>query len=153
DVRRRAAEVQGERQHLLADLQPARGRAARAQRRRDRRGGRILEDTDGRALSRRHGERRDGRRIACAVTMTVSLRAAAVALALGLALLAPEGVARAHTVGVSSGEYRLDGRVLYGEIGMAGRELARALPAVDADHDGDIDGAELAAARDAVTKL
>jgi hypothetical protein len=77
------------------------------------------------------------------------LRAAVVALA----LLALERVAAAHTVGVSSGEYRLDGRVLYGEIGMAGRELARALPAVDANHDGEIAGTELDAAREMVTKL
>ena len=39
--------------------------------------------------------------------------------AIALALLAPERRASAHAVGLSSGEYRLDGRVLFGEIGMA----------------------------------
>jgi hypothetical protein len=68
-------------------------------------------------------------------------------------VVASERTAAAHTVGVSSGEYRLDGSVLRGEIGMASRELARALPAVDADHDGEIDAAELGAAREQVTGL
>jgi hydrogenase/urease accessory protein HupE len=83
-----------------------------------------------------------------------ALRGAAVlsAAAVGLAALAPERAAFAHAVGVSSGEYRLDGKVLYGDIGMAGRELARWLPAVDTDHDGVIDPAELAAGRDAVAR-
>jgi hydrogenase/urease accessory protein HupE len=70
-----------------------------------------------------------------------------------LALLATERVASAHAVGVSSGEYRLDGSVLYGDIGMAGRELARALPGLDANHDGEIDDAELAAGRAPIAKL
>ena len=67
--------------------------------------------------------------------------------AIGLAAFAPERLAFAHAVGVSSGEYRLDGKVLYGDIGMAGRELARLLPAIDTDHDGSIDAEELAAGR------
>ena len=81
-------------------------------------------------------------------------RAAAVLLAaaLGLAAFAPERPASAHAVGVSSGEYRLDGKVLYGDIGMAGRELARWLPAIDTDRDGTIDAEELAAGRDAVAR-
>ncbi len=83
-----------------------------------------------------------------------ALRSAAVlsAAAIGLAALAPEHLACAHAVGVSSGEYRLDGKVLYGDIGMAGRELARWLPAIDTDHDGSIAPEELAAGRDAVAR-
>ena len=72
--------------------------------------------------------------------------------AIGLAALAPEHRAFAHAVGVSSGEYRLLGKVLYGDIGMAGREVARWLPAIDTDHDGSIDAAELASGREAVAR-
>jgi HupE / UreJ protein len=75
-----------------------------------------------------------------------------LAAAIGLAALAPERLAFAHAVGVSSGEYRLDGEVLYGDIGMAGRELARFLPAIDTDHDGAISAEELAAGHDAVSR-
>jgi hypothetical protein len=77
-------------------------------------------------------------------------RAAILSAALSVVVLAPGRQAEAHAVGVSSGEYRLDGRVLYGDIGMADRELARWLPAVDANHDRAIDAAELAAGREAV---
>jgi len=83
-----------------------------------------------------------------------ALRGAALlsAAAFALAAFAPEHLAFAHAVGVSSGEYRLDGKVLYGDIGMASRELARWLPAIDTDHDGSIAPAELAAGRDAVAR-
>ncbi|HEX3901339.1 MAG TPA: HupE/UreJ family protein [Polyangia bacterium] len=81
-----------------------------------------------------------------------ALRGAALlsAAAIALAVLAPERVALAHAVGVSSGEYRLSGKVLYGDLGMSGRELARLLPAIDTDHDGAITTEELTAGRDAV---
>jgi hypothetical protein len=72
--------------------------------------------------------------------------------ALGLAALAPERLAFAHAVGVSSGEYRLDGKVLRGDLGMADREVARWLPAIDTNHDGSIDSGELAAAHEAVAR-
>src|SRR5580692_2031799 len=72
--------------------------------------------------------------------------------ALVLTALAPERVAFAHAVGVSSGEYRLDGKVLYGDIGMAGRELARWLPALDTNQDEAIDADELAAGQDSVAR-
>ncbi|HVU49859.1 MAG TPA: HupE/UreJ family protein [Polyangia bacterium] len=72
--------------------------------------------------------------------------------ALALAVFAREGAALAHAVGVSSGEYRVLGKVLYGDIGMAGREVARWLPALDGDHDGSIDAAELAAGRETVAR-
>src|SRR5260221_14396287 len=65
--------------------------------------------------------------------------------ALGLAALGHERAAFAHAVGVSSGEYRVLGKVVYGDIGMAGRETARWLPALDADHDGAIEACELEA--------
>ena len=74
------------------------------------------------------------------------------AVALGLAALAPERPASAHAVGVSSGEYRLDGQVLSGDLGMSGREVARLLPAIDTNHDGSIDGDELVAGRDAFAR-
>jgi hypothetical protein len=74
------------------------------------------------------------------------------AAALGVAALAPERDAAAHAVGVSSGEYRLDGKVVHGDLGMASRELARLLPAIDTNHDGAIDGDELGASRDAVAR-
>jgi hydrogenase/urease accessory protein HupE len=73
-----------------------------------------------------------------------------LAVALGIAALAPARPASAHAVGVSSGEYRIDGKVLYGDLGMSSREVARWLPAVDTDHDGSIDSAEMAAGRDTV---
>jgi hypothetical protein len=82
-----------------------------------------------------------------------AIRCAALALAsLALAALAPARAAFAHAVGVSSGEYRLDGPRLYGDIGMADRELARWLPALDTNHDGAIDADELAAGRDALAR-
>ena len=83
-----------------------------------------------------------------------AIRGAAILLAaaLGLAAFAPGRAAFAHAVGVSSGEYRLDGQILYGDLGMAGRELARLLPAIDTDHDGAISTDELTAGHDAVAR-
>jgi hypothetical protein len=83
-----------------------------------------------------------------------ALRAATIlgAAVIVLAAVAPERRALAHAVGVSSGEYRLAGNVLYGDLGMADRELARLLPAIDTNHDGSIDTEELAAGRDAVVR-
>ena len=71
---------------------------------------------------------------------------------LAVAAFAPERRACAHAVGVSSGEYRLDGRIVYGDLGMAGRELARLLPAIDTDRDGAISTEELTAGHDAVAR-
>jgi hydrogenase/urease accessory protein HupE len=85
--------------------------------------------------------------------MSRALRGAAILLAaLLLTALAPERLAFAHAVGVSSGEYRLDGKVLYGDIGMAGRELARFLPAIDTNQDEAIDSDELAAGQETVAR-
>lgn len=78
-------------------------------------------------------------------------RRAATVLAAALACLgAMERPAHAHAVGVSSGEYRLDGRTVYGDVGMAERELALWLPQIDGDHDGRISADELTAAHDVV---
>jgi hypothetical protein len=49
--------------------------------------------------------------------MSRALRGAATLFAaIVLTALAPEGLAFAHAVGVSSGEYRLDGKVLSGDM-------------------------------------
>jgi len=82
-----------------------------------------------------------------------ALRGAGLLLAAILVtLFAPERRAFAHAVGVSSGEYRVDGKVLYGDIGMAGRELARWLPAIDTNHDDAIDSDELAAGQETLAR-
>lgn len=77
---------------------------------------------------------------------------AALFLFVAAACALPAGRAFAHAVGVSSGEYRLDGAVLYGDLGLAARELARLLPDADTDRDGTIAPDELAAARPAVSR-
>jgi hypothetical protein len=80
--------------------------------------------------------------------MDRSIRGVALlALAGGVLLAAPERVARAHAVGVSSAEYVLDGSVLRGDFGLSTRELARWLPALDTDGDGVISADEMAAGR------
>jgi hydrogenase/urease accessory protein HupE len=79
-------------------------------------------------------------------------RAIVLCAAIVLTAFGHERVAFAHAVGVSSGEYRLDGKVLCGDIGMAGRELARWLPAIDTNHDEAIDSDELAAGHETVAR-
>ncbi|MEI9941962.1 MAG: HupE/UreJ family protein [Pseudomonadota bacterium] len=86
--------------------------------------------------------------IRCAQRGLLILLAATFAL-----FLAPERLALAHAVGMSSGEYRIDGPVLYGDIGMSGRELARVLPALDTNQDEAIDADELNANHDALVRL
>ncbi len=83
-----------------------------------------------------------------------AIRGAAVlwVAAIGVGVFAPERAAFAHAVGISSGEYRLDGNILYGDLGMAGRDLARLLPQIDTNSDGAIDAEELAAGREAVAR-
>ena len=81
-------------------------------------------------------------------------RSGAILLATLVALLAlPERRALAHAVGVSSGEYRLDGKVLYGDVGLSGRELARVLPTLDTNQDEAIDADELSANHDALARF
>lgn len=79
----------------------------------------------------------------------MTARRAVVVLA-AMAVAAHARAAFAHAVGVSSGEYRLDGAVLYADLGMSARELARVLPEVDGDRDGSIAPDELAAGHAAV---
>jgi hypothetical protein len=55
--------------------------------------------------------------------------------------------ARAHTVGVSRGEYRVAGSEVAVTIVLARPELTTALPELDADDDGRVSSAELAAAQ------
>ena len=52
--------------------------------------------------------------------------------------------ARAHTVGVSRGEYRVSGSTLEAELVFARPELAAAVPGLDADRDGSVSAAEVA---------
>jgi hydrogenase/urease accessory protein HupE len=70
-----------------------------------------------------------------------------VALAGVLALLAQARIAEAHTVGLSRGDYwlalALDGATLTAEIALSQRELVASFPAVDLDHDGFLQAAEL----------
>ncbi len=103
----------------------------------------------------RRARRRRPSEVSARVTtlMRRALRAAALFLAaLVVTALAPERLAFAHAVGVSSGEYRVDGKVLYGDIGMSGRELARWLPAIDTNQDQAIDADELTAGQDTVAR-
>lgn len=80
---------------------------------------------------------------------TRAARAATLAVVAATGLVSvTERPAQAHAVGVSSGEYRLDGQTVYGDIGMADRELARWLPALDTNRDGSIAADELTAGRD-----
>jgi hypothetical protein len=75
---------------------------------------------------------------------------AILTVTLGWVALVPARAAFAHAVGVSSGEYRLDGKTVYGDLGMADRELARWLPAIDTDHDGAISPDEITDGRETV---
>jgi hydrogenase/urease accessory protein HupE len=85
--------------------------------------------------------------------MSLALRGVAIfGAAIVLTLLAPERLALAHAVGVSSGEYRVDGKVIFGDIGMSGREVARWLPALDTDQDQAIDADELSAGQEIVAR-
>lgn len=83
-----------------------------------------------------------------------STRASRIAVsflaAIILTLVAPARLAFAHAFGVSSGEYRVAGNVVYGDLGMAGRELALWLPELDANQDQAIDSDELNAGKDVV---
>jgi hydrogenase/urease accessory protein HupE len=56
-----------------------------------------------------------------------------VVLAAALALSRPAG---AHAVGLSQGEYQIDGATVHAALTFSGAELAAALPALDADGQG-----------------
>jgi hydrogenase/urease accessory protein HupE len=66
------------------------------------------------------------------------------ALAAGLTLLAWCGVARAHAVGISQGDYVAKGAEVTAQLTFARGELAALVPDLDANHDGTVDDAELA---------
>jgi hydrogenase/urease accessory protein HupE len=77
---------------------------------------------------------------------------AVAATALVLAVLTHAGQAGAHTVGLSRGDYRLERANLTAEIALSQRELVLSMPALDLDHDGWIESAELEAGRPAVAR-
>ncbi len=58
----------------------------------------------------------------------------------------------AHQVGLSQGEYRLEGATLIADLGFSQRDVIAALPGIDADGDGSIDVDEFAAARERIRK-
>jgi len=87
-------------------------------------------------------------RILCRALRVVGIWLAALLLV----LVTPTRRAFAHGVGVSSGEYRLDGKVVYGDIGMSGRELAGVLPELDANQDDVVDSDELSANRSLIAR-
>jgi hypothetical protein len=73
---------------------------------------------------------------------------ASVAVAATVALAA--ATAAAHEVGLSRGDYVVEGREVRSRLVFARRELAGLVAGLDADHDGVLTEAELAASRDAV---
>jgi hypothetical protein len=77
---------------------------------------------------------------------------AMAAVTLALVALAHARPARAHTVGLSRGDYRLLREKLTSEIALSQRELASSMPALDLDHDGSIDRDELKAGTGAVAR-
>lgn len=80
------------------------------------------------------------------------MRAVAVFFAAILVALLAPAHAFAHAVGISSGEYRVEGNVIRGDIGMAGRELALWLPELDSNQDQAIDSEELSAGKEVVAR-
>jgi hydrogenase/urease accessory protein HupE len=75
-----------------------------------------------------------------------------VAMALVLVALTHPHPAEAHTVGLSRGDYRLQGEMLTSDIALSQRELAMSMPALDLNHDGSIDRDELKAASSAIVR-
>jgi hypothetical protein len=69
---------------------------------------------------------------------------------LALAALLVGGVARAHEVGLSRGEYQLEGSTAVVQIVFARREVATLVPAMDVDRDEHVTEAEVRAARAAI---
>src|SRR5579859_2751331 len=67
-----------------------------------------------------------------------------------LALLLLPGAAWAHAIGISRGEYSLEDGRLEGRLIFARGEVASLVPSLDADKDGAISPAELAAGEGAI---
>ncbi|HZF49294.1 MAG TPA: HupE/UreJ family protein [Polyangiaceae bacterium] len=76
-------------------------------------------------------------------------RAAFFFLAAALVMILP-GLARAHEVGLSRGEYTVVGAVVSAEITFSRRELAGAVPELDPDRDGVLSGSEVEKAKGAL---
>jgi hypothetical protein len=83
---------------------------------------------------------------AAAASLAKRLRRTALA---AVVFVAPASV-RAHTVGVSRGEYRASGSALTATLTVARAELRTALPVLDADGDSSLSEADLTRARDAL---
>jgi hypothetical protein len=66
------------------------------------------------------------------------------------ALLLCAGPAHAHEVGLSRGDYQVEGSALRVDVVFARKELAGLVATLDADHDGALTKAEVDAARDAI---
>jgi hydrogenase/urease accessory protein HupE len=60
-------------------------------------------------------------------------------------------IARAHEIGLSRGEYALEGSIVTAKLTFAWRDVTFAVPSLDANRDGTVTKAELAAARAALT--
>jgi hydrogenase/urease accessory protein HupE len=69
-----------------------------------------------------------------------------------VACLAGLGEAEAHSVGISRGEYRVEGHDVLAQLTFARGELIDSLPELDANHDRLLSGEELAAARGALER-
>jgi hypothetical protein len=81
------------------------------------------------------------------------MRRAASRLASVAVVLLHAAPARAHSVGVSRGEYRVAGGTVEAHLTFARSELATAIPGLDADHDGSISSHELAAAEPLLARV
>lgn len=68
------------------------------------------------------------------------------------ALLAWATPADAHEVGLSRGTYAIEGNHLRAEIVLSRREVASVVPDLDADEDGQVTDAEIAAARSTIQR-
>jgi hypothetical protein len=80
-------------------------------------------------------------------------RAGISAAAVGAGFLAASlatGRASAHEVGLSRGDYTVTGRTVKAQLLFARRELAGLVAGLDADHDGAVTPAELAAGKEAL---
>ena len=73
-----------------------------------------------------------------------------LALVLALALVLVPRLARAHVIGLSSGEYAAKGTTLHAKLSFARADMVTLVPSVDANRDGHVTALELHEARDAI---
>lgn len=78
--------------------------------------------------------------------------AATIVVAVATASLTWSGDARAHKVGLSSGEYVVKGNAVTAELVLARGELVQLAPEADLDRDGALSSAELSAGRAALER-